>query len=76
MLLASTFGIASYSCMKRCRTSFCKAEMPCRMSLLYSQEKITELRSPFVSVILLHPVQFSQKMNVTEGVAGQLIFEI
>ena len=43
---------------------------------LHVSEQVSEFRSPFVSVILLDPVQFSQKMNATEGMAGLLILEI
>ena len=39
-------------------------------------KQVAEFRSPLVSVILLNSVQFPQKMNATEGVAGLLIFEI
>ena len=43
---------------------------------LHVPEQVAESRSPFVSVILLDPVQFSQEMNATKGMTGLPILEI
>ena len=43
---------------------------------LHVPEQVAEFRSPFVSVVLLDSVQFSQEMNATKGMTGLLILEI